>query len=389
MSDPERISSLQQELDSRFGDRGEAKFFRAPGRVDIMGSHTDYNEGFILASTVDKDVIAAARKTSTGVASLYSQNQKVGVRINLDQIKCDPEHGWANYAKGVIKELIELRVQMTGLDMVVHGNVPIGASLSSSAALEAATCEAVLGVFETGLPPWEKVHLARRAENVFVGMPCGIMDQFAVIMGDGEHALLLDCRSLEFQKVPFKLEGAELLVIDSGQGRELVSGNYAQRVEECKEAVKILKAENEDVRSLRDAGMEELENVKTKLGDPLYGRARHVVSENARVKDAARAMRSGDYEKLGEIMEAGYLSSRDDYENSTPELDALHGMVSGMDGIYGVRICGAGWGGCLLALADKDMEKAISDEVSEGYRKKTGLTLQVWTVRPSEAAGPL
>ncbi len=385
----ERIEKIGAEMENRFGDRGEPRFFRAPGRVDIMGSHTDYNQGHILASTVNRDIVAGARPRKSGVINLYSLNTDLEIRLNTGRIRFDSEHGWANYAKGVIKELIEMGVEVPGLDMVVHGNVPVGGNLSSSAALEAVVCEAVVSLAEHGMPVWEKYVLCRRAENVFMGMPCGIMDQFTVCSGDKESALMLDCRNLQYRQVPFTMENLALAVIDSGKGRELVAGNYSQRVAECREAVSILSRSNPAIKTLRDATPEEIEKKSSELGDVLTRRARHVVSEDRRVKEAASAMEDQDAAALGKIMEAGYQSSKDDYENSIPELDLLHDLVAEQAGVWGVRICGAGWGGCLLALCEKDKAEQIGPAVRDTYNSRTGLELQTWTVEPSPGAGPL
>ncbi|MFO8058604.1 MAG: galactokinase [bacterium] len=385
----QRTENISREMTDRFGDHGGPAFFRAPGRVDIMGSHTDYNQGHILASTVNRDIIAGARLRNNGVINLYSLNTDLEVRLNTGRIRFDPEHGWANYAKGVIKELMEMGVDVPGLDLVVHGNVPVGGNLSSSAALEAVVCEAVVDLTEHGLPVWEKSVLCRRAENVFMGMPCGIMDQFTVCTGDRESALMLDCRNLQYRQVSFAMEDLVLVVMDSGKGRELVAGNYSQRVKECREAVAILSCGNPEVKTLRDASLDLIEKKSSELGDVLARRARHVVSEDSRVREAAQALEEKDARKLGEIMEAGYQSSKNDYENSIPELDVLHDLTAGQDGVLGVRICGAGWGGCLLALAEKEKAEQLGEALSGPYNTKTGLNLQTWIVEPSPGAGPL
>ncbi|HUT53983.1 MAG TPA: galactokinase [bacterium] len=384
----ERMRLIEKELDARFGARGPAVFFRSPGRVDVMGSHTDYNEGLILACTVDKDILAGARAREGGVLNLYSLNTGLEVRVHKDKLANDPEHGWANYAKGVIRELLDLKVGLSGLDLVVHGEIPVGGNLSSSAALEAVTCEAALGVTDTELPPWERVQLCLRAENLFVGLPCGIMDQFTVFMGSEKKALLLDCRSLDFETVPFAA-GAVLMVIDSGLGRALVAGKYQERVRECTEAVKVLRKSRQDIKALRDASLADLEESREALGHTLYRRARHVVTENQRVRQAGEAMKSGDMPALGRIMEQGYESSRGDYENSIPELDALHDLAAALPGVYGVRICGAGWGGCLLALVERDRAPEFRAEVLRRYSEQTGRPAQAWAVEPSAGAGPM
>ncbi len=385
----ERKRLLSEELANRFGDRGPATFFRAPGRVDLMGSHTDYNQGFILAATVDRDIVAAARPRNNGAAHLYSLNTDLEIRVHLDHIRFDREHGWANYPKGVIREALDLKIPLAGMDMAVHGDVPVGGNLSSSAALEAVTCEALLGAADRSLPAWEKVHLCWRAENVFVGMPCGVMDQFTVIMGEEDRALLLDCRSLDHEAIPFFQARSSLVVIDSGLGRELSASRYAERVRECEEAVKILKQRAPKIKSLRDATIEDVRAASGSLGDVLTRRARHVVSENRRVHEAADAMREDNAEALGRIMEENFISCRDDYDNSTPELTRLHDLAAAAPGAFGARIAGAGWGGCLLSLVETARLEAFVETLAEQSREKLGREAVAWPVKTSAGAGPL
>lgn len=383
----DRRRMLESELNSRFGEGEEPRFFRAPGRVDIMGSHTDYNEGFILAATVDRDILAAARPRDDGIVNIYSLNSELEVRVHVDHLNYDPEHGWANYVKGVIQELLDLKVGGHGLDLTVHGDIPIGSNLSSSAALEAVAGAAYAGVADAELPPWEMVQAAWRAENRFVGMPCGIMDQFTVIMGAKNAALLLDCRSLDFEKIGFSFKDSTLAVIDSGLGRELVSSKYAERVEECREAVAILREAFPDVRSLRDVTMTQMESARDELGDRLFRRARHVISENERVLAAAEALKALDFPALGKLMDYGHESCRHDYENSTPELDLLAEDVRGLEGVQGVRICGAGWGGCLLALVERFAVETLGKAIREKHRGHAG-PIKIWIVETSPGAGP-
>jgi galactokinase len=383
-----RKRALAAELESRFGGGGSVSFFRSPGRVDLMGSHTDYNQGFILATTIDRDIVIGARPRGDGALNLYSLNLRAEVRCSISGLRFEKAHGWANYPKGVIKELLDLKVPFTGADLAVDGNIPVGGNLSSSAAIEAATCEMALGLAGADLPRWERVHLCHRAENNFIGLPCGIMDQFVVIMGGDQTALRLDCRSLEFESIPFALAGSTLAVIDSGLGRQLAAGKYAERVRECRRAVEILKRRRPEIESLRDASPEEVERMKAELGDAPYRRARHVLNENDRVLRAARAVKAGDEAGLGKIMEECYRSCRDLYENSIPALDELHDRVVEMKGVLGVRICGAGWGGCLLALvARAETERLAADLFRAG--RAAGRELRTWAVKPTPGAGKL
>ncbi len=375
-----RCGLILAQFEERFGDADGVRFFRAPGRVDLMGSHTDYNEGFILACAVDRDVIVGARSSAGQALRLYSLNMDLQVRLNLSELVRDKEHGWAEYSKGVIKELIELGLPVRGLDMIVHGTVPVGGNLSSSAALEAATCEAVLALIDRSLPTWEKIHLSRRAENVFVGMPCGIMDQFSVFMGKKDTALMLDCRSLEYRNVPLELKDAALLITNSGTSRELVASEYAKRVEECQAALKHYKTKNKDIRSLRDISADDLAGEG--LDELLLKRVRHITSENERVQAAGQALIEGDLEQLGRLMDESYVSCRDDYHCSINELDVIHEIASSIEGVLGMRISGAGWGGCMVSLVKNHAIDEFKNRVPAEYKNKTGMTADVWTVQP-------
>ena len=384
-----RKNRLAEIMVKKFGDKGEGAFFRAPGRVDLMGAHTDYNEGFVLVSTIDRDILVNARKRNDGQICLYSVNTDQQVKVHVDGITHDPDHGWANYPKGVIKQIVDMKLPFTGIDIVLEGNIPVGGNLSSSAALEASICEAVLGVNDQTLSTWEKIDLCRRAENEFMGMPCGVMDQFAVFMGNDKNVLLLDCKTREYEIINMKIDDATLIVIDSGQGRELVGSNYAQRVKECDAAIKIFGKTKKDVKSLRDININDLTNSKQDLGDLLYRRVKHVLTENERVKSAGEAVKKGDAKRLGEIMNECHKSCRFDYENSTPEIDALHDLISGLDSAFGSRICGAGWGGCMAALVKSGQEEDFQIKLNELHEKQTNNTLIFWPVKPSSGAGRL
>ncbi len=382
MNIEKRCELIQTALTDKFGPGQRTRFFRAPGRVDLLGSHTDYNEGYILACAVDRDIIAGARANDRGMLRMYSLNTELEVQVNIDELVMDKMHGWANYPKGVVGELIDRGLPVKGLDLVVHGTVPVGGNLSSSAALEAVTCEAALAVSEISMPLWERIQICKRAENVFMGMPCGIMDQFTVYMGQKDAAVWLDCRTLEFEVVPLLPDKATLVVIDSGVGRELVASEYAKRVEECRQAVGYFKGYNRTIKSLRDVTMDDMENLGGDMDELILRRARHVVSENDRVLRARQALTEGDIEGLGKIFDQGFLSCRDDYECSARELNVIHELASNIEGVLGTRIAGAGWGGCMVSLVEKDAIGEFSDKLPKEYKDRTGNTAKVWTVAP-------
>jgi len=368
----QRCERLAQALVERFGPGEPVRFFRAPGRVDLMGSHTDYNQGLILAGAVDRDIVAAARLRHDGKLFCYSLNLDQEVRGSLSSLKRDPADGWANYPKGALFELAKLDLTLPGLDLAVHGTIPVGGNLSSSAALLVVTMTAALKLLNQSLSAWERIHLCHRAESDFVGLPCGILDQFTVVMGRPETALYLDCRSLEWQPVPFPADRAGLVITNSGVGRELVASEYATRVAECKKAVEHFHRYRAQVQSLRDVTEEELTALGPMLPEVLLRRARHVVTENRRVAEAAAALRRGELEELGRIMDAGFVSSRDDYQISIPELDRLHALMSQVPGVLGSRIAGAGWGGCMVSLVRLEAIDLFTKKVAAQYREQTG-----------------
>ena len=376
-----RCDRLEQELEQRFGRGEPVRFFRAPGRVDLMGSHTDYNLGLILAGAVDREIVAAARLRPDGQLNFYSLNLDQEVRTRLPQLRPEPAHGWANYPKGVVHELGKLGFSIPGLDLAVHGTIPVAANLSSSAALEAVTARAMLDLLKESLAAWEIIRLCWRAETDFVGLPCGILDQFTVIMGRPDTALFLDCRSLESERFPFPADQAALVVLDSGVGRQLVASEYATRVAECQQAVEHFRRGRPGVQSLRDVSEQDIEVIGPLLPETLLRRARHVLTENRRVREAAAALGRTDLKALGRIMEAGFQSSRDDYQISIPELDQLHEIASSLPGVLGTRIAGAGWGGCLVSLLQPEVVDKFTKNAVALYREKTGREARVMVVR--------
>jgi len=389
------ICRIEDELKKRFGEKGEVRFFRAPGRVDWLGSHTDYNQGLILASTVDREIIAGARLRDDRALNLYSLNLDKEFRTSIDDSKPDEKQVWANYPRGVIQELVKSGINLPGMDIAFYGDIPIGANLSSSAAIESVTLEAVLGLLDQPMTRWQKAFVCWRAENYFVGMPCGILDQFTIINSEKDHLLFLDCDRLSSELTPiiFKAKNKSaqtcLLVIDSGVGRELVASEYRKRVSECRTAYKVLKTAGFKIKNLSQLKIDDLKKAEKKLEPVLFRRVRHIVTENERVRKARDAAKRQNFVKLGKLFEEGYLSSSRDYENSITELDMLHDLLAEFPGILGTRIAGAGWGGCLVALAQKPDLKKLDSYLTETYQKQTGRRFRVFPVVTGEAPGEL
>jgi galactokinase len=345
---------------------------RAPGRVNLIGDHTDYNEGFVLPMAIDLASVVEGERRDDGVVRLQSRDYHAAVELPADG-SIDPPSvaGWGNYAAGVIRSLAERGRPAVGLDATISSTVPIGSGLSSSAAHSVSVALALCHSAAFELPPLELALAARHAERIASGVPLGIMDQLASVAGRAEHALLIDCRSLEVTPVPLPPELA-VLAVHSGMPRVLADSAYAERRAACEAAAARL-----GLPSLRDATPGQVTD------DP---KARHVVSENARVLEAARALEAGDLAALGPLLAASHASLRDDYEVSTPELDALVAALEDA-GALGARLTGAGFGGCVVALARLGEADALLERAVERYSDETGLQPTAYRFRAVDGAG--
>jgi galactokinase len=335
----------------------------APGRVNLIGEHTDYNDGFVLPAAIDRQVVAAAGRREGGRLRVWSLQTGPPADLELEGIGPGRVEGWAAYPAGVAWALGQAGTKVGGVDLVVDGDVPAGAGLSSSAALECAAATALADLFGAGLDRVFLAGVARRAENEVVGVPSGVMDQMVSMLGRAGHALFLDTRSLDTEQVPLPLEAAGLclLVLDTRAGHRLVDGAYADRRAACEAAAAVL-----GVPALRDATLERVEAAAGELGDPGFRRARHVVTENARVLEAVGLLRAGELDRLGPLLAASHASLRDDYEVSSPELDtAVAAAVAA--GAVGARMTGAGFGGSAIALVATDLAGRVGDRVRDAF----------------------
>ena len=358
---------------------------RAPGRVNLIGEHTDYNDGFVLPAAIDRTIEFGARRRKDNVVHAYSIDFQDQVEFSLDAIKKDHEHSWSNYLRGVLKFLQEDGHRLTGADVAFGGSVPREAGLSSSAAVEVGAVALSMKLFNIELGPLEVVRLARRAENDFVNVPCGIMDQFACALGKRDHALFLDCRDLAYRYVP--LSGrVKIVVCYSGVRRALAASEYEIRLKQCRQAVAQLGTTGLAVKSLREIDLTDLEVAGHSLSEILLKRARHVVSENDRVLKAVRDLEKGDLERFGRLMVASHESLRDDYEVSCRELDVLVELALKQPGVLGARMTGAGFGGCTVNLVLAGAAESFAEAVQEGYSKATGLNAEVYVCEASDGA---
>ncbi|SDS48459.1 galactokinase [Actinopolymorpha singaporensis] len=354
-------TALDGAFESAF-DGSAAGIWAAPGRVNLIGEHTDYNDGYVLPLALPQGVAAAAATRSDDLVRMASRQADGRVEVRLDALKPGAVDGWAAYVAGVVWSLREAGHEVGGLDILVDGDVPLGAGLSSSAALECATALAVTELFGLKVDRTALAGLAQRAENDFVGMPCGIMDQSASLLCTREHLLFLDTRTSATEQVPFDLgaHGLALLVVDTHAPHRLVDGEYAARRRTCEEAAAKL-----GVRALRD--VEGLQAAMDQLGDTVMARrVRHVVTENARVLATVERLRTGSPRDIGPLLTASHESLRDDYEVTVPELDKA--VEAALDaGALGARMTGGGFGGCVIALVEADAADTVAERVAGAF----------------------
>ena len=389
-------SPSQDDKHSAFRERVEAGFAgtfgrpcglvaAAPGRVNLIGEHTDYNDGYVLPMALDREILAAAAAREDGTLRVHSADFREEASFKLGALEPGSVKGWAAYVAAVHWALGREGYPLRGADLFIQGDLPRGAGLSSSAALELAVARAACAL---GGWTWDAAAMARvcqKAENEFVGVRCGIMDQFAAAVGEAGCALFLDCRSLAHESVPIGWTGAEFVVIDSGVSRSLHTSAYNERREECVLAVRELSVRFPGLSSLRDATPEMLRDPASE-NEPWWHRARHVVSENGRVLKAVEALRGGKPAAFGNLMSASHASLRDDYAVSCPELDLLVACALEQPGCFGARLTGAGFGGCTISLVAGEAVPAFAENVTASYQGATGISPQVFIFKAGRTA---
>ena len=359
----------------------------APGRVNVIGEHTDYNDGFVLPMAIEHYAVMAADRSTDGKNVFQIRDTNVGVEPVLVDLSSPVQPGepkWGNYPRGVIAGCLERGLNPGGLDVLLHSTVPLGGGLSSSAALEVSTATLIETVCGKKMDLVEKALLCQKAENDFAGVPCGIMDQFVSVMGRANHLLLLDCRSRKTELVPMSDAAVSLLIVNTNVKHELTGGGYAQRRLQCETA-----AENLGVPSLRTATPEKLEEAKSQMDETVYRRARHVIGEIERTVQAAEGVRASNWPAVGQLMYASHDSLRDDYEVSCKELDVVVEIAEAIGlkgGIYGCRMTGGGFGGCAVALVKTELVDTISQQIATEYKKKTKIEATIFVSRPAAGA---
>jgi len=357
----------------------------APGRVNVIGEHTDYNDGFVLPMAIERYAIMAAdAATAPGKVSIYDTQFKESAAIDVSAPVTKGQPKWSNYIRGVLAGFQNRGQKIPALDVAFMSTVPLGGGLSSSAALEVCTATLIEAATGKKIDPIEKALLAQKAEHDFAGVPCGIMDQFISVMGKENNLLLLDCRTRKTELVPMNDPSVALLIVNTNVKHELGSGEYAKRRAECEAAAKIL-----GVASLRDATADQLERAKGKMSEVVYRRARHVIGEIERTVHAAEGIRASNWPGVGNLMYASHASLRDDYEVSCQELDVVVEIAEDIGyqgGVYGCRMTGGGFGGCAVALVKADAVDAITKKIAADYKAKTGIEATIFSSRPASGA---
>jgi galactokinase len=380
-------AQIQQLYKEQFKQSG-TRVFQAPGRVNLIGEHTDYNDGFVMPATIDFHTWIAAGPRDDSSLVIHSVEFQETVAVELQGNAPESRKHWSDYPIGVALELRRAGVRVSGANLLVAGNVPLGAGLSSSASIEVATGFALSMLAGAAIDLSQLALICQRAENEFVGARCGIMDQFISAHGKANHALLLDCRSLRYELFPLP-QGISLVICDTGIKHLIAGGEYNLRRRECEEGVELLRRMLPSIKALRDVSLEELERNAGRLPPTIYRRCRHVVSENERTLAAARALQDSDLGRLGQLMRSSHESLRDDYNVSCAELDALAEIAWQTAGVIGARMTGGGFGGCTINLVQDDKVEDFRQEIAREYHLKFGNIPEIYATRACDGVSEL
>ena len=369
------IDSLKQEfLKINGGNTEDIQVFFAPGRVNLIGEHTDYNGGYVLPCSLEFGTYLLVRTTVETKLRFKSMNFPMTAEV-CQKFEIKPMGSeWVNYPLGVIKEFFNRKLPVPGMELLYAGDIPNGAGLSSSASIEVVTAYAINSLMQLGLTNFELVKISQLAENEFVGMQCGIMDQFAVTMGVRDHAIFLNCDTLDYDVVPLQLGDYKIVISNTNKKRKLADSKYNERRSHCEEAVKILGKEI-SLKNLSELNVNNFNRLQNKISDPIIRkRAKHVIFENQRVLDSVKALKSNDLIRMGQLMYESHESLKNDYEVSCDELDILVDEAKKVDGVLGSRMTGGGFGGCTVSLVNHSKVEIFQKEVGKNYKAKTGLT---------------
>jgi galactokinase len=378
---------LKQQFEQTFGPGGRTHVVRSPGRVNLIGEHTDYNDGFVFPMAIEPEVRMVCRGRDDGKVNLAStafpgESAEFSLQGRIERGKPT----WANYSRGVAAQLVGAGIPLTGMDALISNTLPVGSGLASSAALEVATACCFLALGGLDMDMSRLALICQKAEQDYAMVPCGIMDQTAVISARAGHAMLLDCRDLSRQYIPLDANELRVVIVNTMVKHELSGTEYADRRRQCEEGVAHFRKQNPAVKALRDVSIKQVEEAQTQLGDQVFRRCRHITTENARTMEAAKMLGRKEYEQAGRLMVLSHNSLRDDYEVSCPELDFLAAEAMKVKGVYGARMTGAGFGGCIVALAQPRAVDALIEHVTTTYQQKFGLAPTAYVTNPTAGA---
>ncbi len=384
-------ASRLNEIENRFAELyGQMPDFvvRAPGRVNLIGEHTDYNDGFVFPAAIDRDMVIAGTVRNDQQVRVYALNFNQSSTFSLREIVHAEENRekWSNYPRAMAQIFQKEGLPVVGMNLVTMGNVPLGAGLSSSAALLVASGLAFATAAGIEIDPVKLALMAQRAEREFVGVNVGIMDQFISSLGRENHALLIDTRSLTFEAVPLPTSGVSIVIADTNKKRGLVDSEYNTRRAECERAVALLSENLPGIKALRDVTLADFEAFKHTLPEITRKRAKHVITEDARTLESVLALKSGDIERFGALMNASHDSLRDDYQVSCKELDAMTEIARSIPGVYGSRMTGAGFGGCTVSLVTDSAVEAFQAQVPAIYKQSVGMNCAIYVTNASQGA---
>ncbi len=355
----------------------------SPGRINLIGEHTDYNLGYVLPTAIEKKIVLKFQRNGTeSICRVYSKDFDKSFEFDLQRIEVSTKT-WENYVLGVLNEILKRTDKVSGFDCVLESNLPLGSGLSSSAALECGIAFGLNELFDLKLSKMEIVSLSQIAEHTYVGTQCGIMDQFSSVMSEAGHVILLDCRSLEHKLIPIKLEPYKIIMLNTGVSHNLATSEYNVRKRECEEGVAIINEKYSTVESLRDVSMEMLESCKYKMTEIVYRRCHFIIEENKRVLQAAEALQEGNLEIVGQLLYEAHDGISRWYEVSCAESDFLVEFSKKYMEVLGARQTGGGFGGCTLNIVHKDSVERFVQEISEAYKKRFAIELSSFEVRPS------
>lgn len=370
---------MQALFTQHFPASGKPLLLRAPGRVNLIGEHTDYNDGFVLPGAVDMGISFAITRNELNQARLVAADLDANYECDLAQIKIAPEsHSWANYVLGVIAQLQEQGHEFGGFDMVFSGDIPRGAGLSSSAALECGAGLAISALYDLAVERWPLVKMAQKAEHTYAGVRCGIMDQFASTFGKAEQLVRLDCRSLEYAYFPLQMDAYKIVLCNTQVSHSLASSEYNTRREECEQGVALLQQLDPTINSLRDVKLEQIETLKDQMPGKVYDRCRYVVAENERVLTACDALSEGDLPAFGDLMYGSHDGLQHLYEVSCPELDFLVAETQDDPNVLGARMMGGGFGGCTINLVKSEAVDAFEQKMKAAYQTQYSIELPIY-----------